>query len=195
MEGVSCTGKSTLAANVAARLGWQTIGCYYHVADDPSVLGAPIARSDTELLNALTAHLGIEQERHRQATAALAQDGGVIMDRSVDTLLAHARAIGRLRRLDVDARARAAVARQVTASAAVVPDLTLLLTAEPAALVRRAASRPGLPPIYYDPKFAEHFNGHFTDPISPRCVRIRADAAPDQILEMALAQVAMVGRT
>ncbi|WP_248966366.1 (d)CMP kinase [Sphaerisporangium perillae] len=34
IEGVSCTGKSTLAARLATRLGWQTIECYYHVAND-----------------------------------------------------------------------------------------------------------------------------------------------------------------
>jgi thymidylate kinase len=192
IEGVSCTGKTTLAAGLTAQLGWQAIACYFHVAADPSILGAPMAASDAELLQALDAHLDVEQQRHLLAASALTRDGGVILDRSVDTLLAHARAIGRLRGWDVNRQARTAVARQVTANAAAVPDLTLLLTADAATLAARAVSRPDLPAIYYDSEFAEHFNGHFSDPMSPRCVRIRTDTTPTEVLENALAEVAAV---
>jgi thymidylate kinase len=194
VEGASCAGKTTLAAGLADRLGLEAIGCYYHVAEDPSVLGEPVARSESELLQALAAHLEIEQERHRQALAAAARDGGVILDRSVDTLLAHVQAISRIQGLNATSQARTMVTRRITAEAAAVPHLTLLLTAEPTVLARRAASRPGLPGIYYDPEFAAHFNDHFHEPVSPRCVRIRSDATAVEILELALAEVAMAGR-
>lgn len=193
IEGVSCTGKSTLAAGLAAHLGWEVIDCYHHVADDPTVLGEPIAGSEAEQLAALAAHLDVEKERCRLAWLALARRGGVILDRSIDTLLAHLYAIGRLQHLDATAQARAMVAQQVGAGAAVVPDLTVLLTAGPAVLADRASTRPGLPSIYYDAAFAEHFNRHFAAPVSPRCVRIDSAAGRDQVLDAALAQLALAG--
>jgi dTMP kinase len=189
VEGVSCTGKSTLAAALADRLGWAAIGCYYHVADDPSVLGEPLATSEAEQLHALKAHFAIEERRHQQAQAAAARDGGVILDRSVDTLLAHLRAAGRIRGLNAEEPARTLVVQQLAAGAAALPDLTLLLVADPAALAARAASRPGLPGIYYDPLFAAHFNAHFTSPLSPRCVTLDAGTSPAAVRDAALAEI------
>ncbi len=195
VEGVSCTGKTTLAADLAGRFGWETIGCYYHVADDPSVLGEPVAASEAEQLAALTVHFTIEKKRARRARAALTRDGAVIMDRSVDTLLAHLGAVGRIQGLNAAARARAMVAERVAADAAVVPDLTLLLTANPAVLAARAATRPGLPPIYCDPLFAAHFNDHFTDPIAPRCVRLDTSRGRGEVLEAALTHITQAAVT
>jgi dTMP kinase len=202
IEGVSCTGKSTLAAGLAERLGWQVIGCYHHVANDPAVLGESLAHSEAEQLAALTAHLTVEVERTRRATAALAHDGAVIVDRSVDTLLAHLRAVGRMQRLDVTAttrQARATVSDRVAEGLAIIPDLTLLLVAEPAVLTTRGACRPDLPPLYYDSVFAGHFNEHFANPVSPRCVRLDGDADRTLVLGAALAEivktaVALTGR-
>ncbi|MFC4060226.1 AAA family ATPase [Planomonospora corallina] len=189
VEGTSCVGKSTLAEALAGRFGWEAIGCYYHVADDPAVLGEPVATCEAQQLEALAAHLAVETERARRARAALARDGAVIVDRSVDTLLAHLGAIGHLHGLDARTRARAMVAAQVTAGTAVLPDLTLLLTADPAVLAARAATRPGLPAIYYDPRFAAHFNAHFTDPVSRRCVRVDGGLDRGEVLEEALAHI------
>jgi dTMP kinase len=190
IEGASCTGKSTLAAGLAARLGWESIGCYYHVADDPSVLGEPLATCEAEQLAAFEAHLPIEQERHRRAQAALSRDGAVILDRSVDTLLAHLTAVGRIQGLDATGRARARAAERVRVGAVSVPDLTLLLTAGPAVLAARAETRSGLPSIYYDPVFTAHFNDHFADPVTPRCVRLDAGRPREQVLDCALAAIA-----
>lgn len=186
VEGVSCTGKSTLASELARHFGWQVVDCYYHVADDPTVLGEPVARFKDALLAALDAHLLIEAERQRQAAIAVDRDGGVVMDRSIDTLLAHVRAVGRLRGFDVTAAARTMVSESVRAGTAVVPDVTLLLTAASDTLALRARTRPGLPAVYYDPRFSEHFNEHFTDPMTARCLPIGADAPAPAVLATAL---------
>lgn len=186
VEGVSCTGKSTLAGELARHFGWPVVDCYYHVADDPTVLGEPVARTGDALLSALDAHLLIEAERQRRAAAAVRREGGVVMDRSVDTLLAHVRAVGRLRGFDVTATARTMVEERVRAGTAVVPDVTLLLTAALDVLSLRARARPGLPAVYYDPRFSEHFNDHFADPIATRWLPLNADAPATAVLAAAL---------
>lgn len=190
IEGVSGTGKSTLAASLAHQLGWGTISCYYHVAENPTVLGEPLAISEDEQLAAVAAHLVVEEQRHRQAQAVLARHGGVILDRSVDTVLAHLGAVGHIQGLDAKTQARALVTEGIAAGAAAVPGLTLLLTATPEVLRSRATRRPGLPSLYYDPAFVAHFNAHFADPLSPHCVRLNAEANPDEVLRAALTQIA-----
>ncbi|GAA0425458.1 hypothetical protein Acor_78680 [Acrocarpospora corrugata] len=198
IEGVSCTGKSTLAASLAGQFAWQVVPCYYHVAADPAVLGKPLASSEGEQLAALTAHLRIEAERRHQADAALARDGAVILDRSIDTLLAHLTAVGQLQGLDVPttvARARTLIDEAVTASAAVLPDLTLLLLATPAVLARRGATRPDVSRLYYDPAFASHFNEYFARPLSPHCVQLDANADPAAVLSTALTAISSATST
>ncbi|WP_170322732.1 dTMP kinase [Acrocarpospora macrocephala] len=188
IEGVSCSGKTTLATRLADPFGWQVVPCYYHVAADPGLLGEPLATSEDEQLAALTAHLLVEAERRHRADAALARDGAVILDRSIDTLLAHLTAVGQLQGLDVPAtvsRARTLIDQAVSAGTAVVPDLTLLLIATPTALATRGVTRPDVPRLYYDPNFAAHFNQYFADPISPRCMRLDANADPAALLSTA----------
>ncbi|MEV7971163.1 hypothetical protein AB0O34_34995 [Sphaerisporangium sp. NPDC088356] len=193
IEGVSCTGKTTLAASLGEQLGWEVIGCYFHFAPDPSVLGRPIADSEAEQLTSLAAHFPVEAQRHKSALAAAVRDGGVILDRTVNTLLAHIRAVGHLQDLNATAMARSLVAHQIAAGTATVPDLTLLLTGDAAVLADRAYSRPALPAIYYAPDFAKHFNAHFDDPIG-RCVRLDATAEPGTVLKAALAQISQARR-
>jgi dTMP kinase len=189
LEGVSSTGKSTLAARLAARLGWTVIPCYYHVADDPAALGEPLVDTEQQQLAALDVHLEIEERRCRLAGSAAARDGGVLLDRSVDTLLAHVRAAGRLRGLDTEDEARRRVEERIARGQAVRPDLTLLLTADVGELVRRAASRPGLHHVFRDPAYVEQFNAHFDRPLSPRWLTLDSIVAPDALLAAALAHI------
>jgi thymidylate kinase len=63
--------------------------------------------------------------------------------------------------------------------------VTLLLEAGHEVLARRAEARPGLPPLYYDPDFTRGFNGHFADPITPRCLVIDATADANDVAEQA----------
>lgn len=188
LEGVSSTGKSTLAAALADRLGWQTIPCYYHLAADPAALGELLVDTREQQLAALDAHLRIEARRQRLAAAAQARDGGILLDRSVDTLLAHVRAAGHLRGVNAREQARRRVQEQIDRGAAVRPDLTLLLTADADELARRSASRHAMPELFLDPEFIAQFNAHFTDPVAAFCHRLPA-AGRKATLTAALARI------
>lgn len=192
-EGVSNSGKTTLAKELGQRLGTETVGCYQHVAKDPALLGRPLARSEQELLNALRVHLSVEEERLRLAADAVEHTGMVIMDRSVDTVLAHLRAVGHLQGLDAEATARSLVKVRCAAGRAVVPDLTLLLIASPQQLAHRGKLRPEVPSLYYAEDFATHFYGHFADPIAKHVVWIDANQSPEDLVLRALEEIQQHG--
>lgn len=193
IEGVSCTGKTTLAGALARHFGTEPIDCYRHVAKDPSLLGEPVALSHEQLLNGLAAHLAVEEERLAAAQRILGCHGTVVMDRSVDTTLAHLTAMGELSGIDAREPARQLVQARAAQGRVAVPDLTLLLRASPAELQRRARRRPELPGIYYAPNFARHFNAHFDNPVTLRCVPIDVDAPTDAVLAMAHACLQKAG--
>ncbi|MYW02320.1 AAA family ATPase [Streptomyces sp. SID3343] len=187
IEGVSCTGKTTLAFALAARLGHTSlVPCYYHAAPDASALPDPDASSEDEQLDALVVHLEIELLRQHRAQAAVERGCHVVLDRTVDTLLAHLRAIGEMKNLDANARARSLVAERVDCGQAVVPDVTLLLHADDDVLSERASARIAMPGIYYDPRFAQAFHTHFLDPITPKLLRLDASRPADDVLERAV---------
>jgi dTMP kinase len=194
IEGVSCTGKTTLAAALARRLAATMPGpageacvvpCYYHAAPEPQVLSSPDVRDEAGQLAALAALLSVEQLRSRQARRALGQGRTVVLDRTVDTLLAHVRGVGRVCGLDATVPARALVNAAITRGDVAVPAVTLLLEAGHETLARRAAARPGLPLLYYDEDFTFGFNGHFTDPVTPCCLAVDAAAGADAVAEQA----------
>ena len=194
IEGVSCTGKTTLAAALARRLAATMPGpageacvvpCYYHAAPDPQVLFNPDVRDEAGQLAALAALLDVEQLRSQQARRALGQGRPVVLDRTVDTLLAHVRGAGRVRGLDATVPARALVNAAIGRGDVAVPAVTLLLESGHEALAWRAAARPGLPPLYYDEDFTRGFNGHFAHPVTPRCLAVDAAAGADDVVQQA----------
>jgi dTMP kinase len=194
IEGLSCTGKTTLAAAISARLGRTTVvPCYHHTAPDPSALPGPYLRpgprerQEDEQLDALAVYLNIEVLRRRRTRAATEPGRHVVLDRTVDTLLAHVRGVGDMNGLDVNTPARALVAEQLGRDDAVLPDLTLLLRAGHEVLAARARTRVAMPSLYYDPVFADGFHAHFRDPLTPMCVPIDAAAPADQVAGQALA--------
>jgi dTMP kinase len=186
LEGVSCVGKTSLATALAARLpGAAIVDCYYHTAPDPGRLPQPNSPTAYEQLSNLLMLMQLEALRRDRALHAQRRGHLVILDRTVDTLLAHAHAIGRLRGFDCDAAARALVLEHPI----VVPDVTLLLRAGPDVLAKRAARRPGMPSILYDPEFTEHFNSYFQGPLAPLCVPLDATAPLHDLAEQATAAV------
>jgi dTMP kinase len=179
IEGVSCAGKTTLARALAPHLDNPVIiPCYYHVAPDPTKLPTPRARTARQQLAGLAHFLELETVRLNLARAAEAEGRDVILDRTVDTVLAHAHAVGRLAGFDCDRDARSMVARQAVA----IPDLTLALTADPGVLAARATRRPGLPSIFYDAEFSEHFNAYFHRPLALSCTTLDTTADPPERL-------------
>jgi len=186
LEGVSCTGKSTLARALAARLGGTTVvPCYYHAAPDPSALPSPKVSSETDQIDALIIHLRIEETRMLAVRQALSRCSQVVLDRTVDTLLAHLHAVGEMNGLDANAHARALVGQRISQGLAAVPDVTLLLRADHELLAARARARPGLPPLYYNAEFTRGFHAHFQRPVTPVCLAIDAGLPAGQVLEQA----------
>jgi len=187
LEGVSCTGKTTLAVTLAARLGaTSVVPCYFHAAPDPSALPSPQVSSEAEQLEALAILLEIELLRLRRCQAAVERGCHVVLDRTVDTLLAHLRAVGEMNNLDANVRARALVEDCINHGEAVIPDVTLLLRADHAVLAERARTRVAMPSLYYDPVFTEGFHAHFHDPLTRACLPVDAGCLPDQVLKQAL---------
>ncbi|MDG4834868.1 hypothetical protein O7627_36990 [Solwaraspora sp. WMMD1047] len=186
LEGVSCVGKTSLATALAARCpGTAVVDCYYHTAPDPGRLPRPDSPTAYEQMSNLLMLLQLETVRRDRALNAQRQGHLVILDRTVDTLLAHAHAIGRLRGFDCDTAARALVLQHPI----VVPDVTLLLRASPGVLAERAARRRGMPQILYHPEFTEHFNGYFHSPMAPLCMPLDATAPLDDLAEQAMAAI------
>jgi dTMP kinase len=186
LEGVSCVGKTTLAAALAARLvaagvAAVVVRCYYHAAPDPSRLPPPDSATADEQLAALRVLLQVEALRRTAALNAAGQGQLVILDRTVDTLLAHAHAMGRLHGYDCDVQANALVRDQPI----VVPDLTLLLSASDEVRARRAAHRAGMPRVFYDSTFTRYFTDHFEQPLVARLVRIRTDGRAEHVTDQA----------
>ncbi|MFJ6769999.1 hypothetical protein ACIQOV_03290 [Kitasatospora sp. NPDC091257] len=184
IEGVSCVGKTTLAAALATHLGEPAvIPCYYHASPDPSRLPKPEPFTAEHQLANIAQFLDVEDLRLARTLLALAEGWDVILDRTVDTLLAHAHAVGRMHGFDCDDQAQLAVTSRTVA----MPDLTIVLTADPEALARRARLRKGMPTIFYDRHFSEHFNAYFDHPLAPAVVRLdTTTGSPEDLTERAL---------
>ncbi|TDE32139.1 AAA family ATPase [Actinomadura sp. 6K520] len=196
VEGVSCTGKTTLTRALAGRSAGCLaatdtprevciVPCYYHAAPDPKTLSNREVKTEADQLALLAAHLEVEQLRDRQARSARARGSVVVLDRTVDTLLAHVRAVGHLRGLDARAQARRLVTEAIDRGHVAVPAVTLLLQASHEVLSQRAQTRTGMPPLYYDPDFTQAFQGHFADPITAHCLVINATGGADQVVDQA----------
>ena len=180
IEGVSCVGKTTLATQLATHLNRPAIiPCYYHASPDPTLLPTPEPFTAEHQLANIAQFLDVEGLRLARATQALAEGRDVILDRTVDTLLAHAHAVGRIHGFDCDDQAR----HLVTSRAVAMPELTVVLTAEPDVLARRARLRKGMPTIFYDRHFSEHFNAYLAHPLAPAVALI--DATNDSLDDLA----------
>lgn len=186
IEGVSCVGKSSLAAELADRLGRTTVvPCYFHSVLDPHMLPPIVAGTPGEQIAGLRRLLEVETVRRTRALAAQAHGRTVVLDRTVDTLLAHTVAVSALMDFGIEFAARRLVDRHVV----VVPDITLLLTAPFEVRQGRAKWRQAMPELLYARDFTDHFLSYFRDPIAPVCVRLDASRP---LAELALHAVAVL---
>ncbi|MGO4299389.1 hypothetical protein [Leifsonia sp. RAF41] len=179
IEGPSLSGKTTLIARIlAAHTQVFHFGCYVEA------LGAsPIPPFDPgSTAGQVEAFLVFAQvEAERSAKLALLDPAySVLFDRSIDSLLAHAYALDKLRRYDSLPRVRD-LAAQLPVS---VPDATFFLDAAPSLLRSRLETRMGaLPPMFIDDEFVAAFKEFFEldMQLSPSVTFIDAASVEDVI--------------
>ena len=186
-EGPSYAGKTTAIASIAGHDPHAAVfDCYVRGLSRQDV---PPARTHTrdEQLAAFELFMGIECERVRRIPDMVA--GGlpptlVILDRSVDTLLAHAYALDILFRMDV----REAIAKRLAELPHLVPDLTLYLDADTSTLhARRAVDGSAGDYFLHEPRFLEPWRDYFSDEglkITQRIEWIDASGAPSEVAEL-----------
>jgi dTMP kinase len=175
IEGPANAGKTTAALALAAMIGASYLPCY------ASCLGAaecPRARTRTaaEQHAATRTFLAVEADRVRRA-AEEREEALIVLDRSVDSLLAHAYALD----ARFDLGAFPGVRRLVDGAEKVVPDVTFLLAPAPAELAGRPSR--GLPSILRDPEFNRDFLRFFScgPLVTRKLVRVPAADSDTQV--------------
>jgi dTMP kinase len=132
--------------------------CYVRSIPRPEDIPRPATESAAEQLAAFDTFMAIEEGRVLQAAA---HQGPVILDRSVDTLLAHAYALDRMYSFNVFRQVRERLDRLPHLR----PDHTLYLDVsdETLALRRKAAGHAAVEPEYFlhDPRFLGHTQSYF----------------------------------
>ncbi|MFE7528915.1 hypothetical protein ACFU7Y_24835 [Kitasatospora sp. NPDC057542] len=147
------------------------IPCYYQASPDPTRPPVPEPFTAEHQLDNITQFLDVEDLRLTRARQALAKGRDMILGRTVDTLLAHAHAVGRMHGFDCDDQARRLAASRPVAMA----DLTIVLAADPDVLACRARLRKGMPTIFYDRHSSEHFNAYLAHPLAPTVAPLDAN--------------------
>lgn len=186
LEGPSYAGKSTAIRHLRTRgiEEWAFVSdCYVqHIARRTDIPPARTA-SAAEQLAAFETFMGIEGARVRQALARTKPV--VLLDRSVDTLLAHAHALDALFGYDIHHRLR----DRLQELPFLRPHHTLYLDvpAEELALRRKAAGHTAAESEYFlhEPAFLSHTRDYFVSAAQPLVSRevtvIPADAGPDAV--------------
>lgn len=191
LEGPCLAGKTSLARDFTAALrtccNVVTIPCYVDLAGELTLppLDAFDAASQHD---AVRFFLDVEHTRARILRLARSADL-VLIDRSVDTLLAHVYALDNLH-----GTAALPGARQIVRDTpwVISPDLTLHLDVPSEAVRQRLSSRPGFPELLVREDFNHHFNEYFAiqDQCVARCiVRLDATLPPQELTSRATRQV------
>jgi dTMP kinase len=161
LEGPSYAGKTTALRHLRTTglvADALILECYVRSIPRPEDIPRPATESADEQLTAFDTFMAVEERRVLQAAA---HQGPVILDRSVDTLLAHASALDRMYSFDVFRQLRERLDRLPHLR----PDHTLYLdvSAETLALRRKAAGHTATEPEYFlhDPRFLGHTRSYF----------------------------------
>ena len=156
LEGPCLSGKSTVAHQLTQMAAdCLVFPCY--VAELSVVPPEPVASSQAEQLASTALFLEIESKRFDRVTSSTATL--VLLDRSIDTLAAHALAVAHYLAKPGGYSDTLSLIRGEPKR--LVPDVTFFLEVPTAELRRRSASFPHLPPVYYDPSFLRGFREHF----------------------------------
>lgn len=161
LEGPSYAGKTTAIASISEddpRIA--VFSCYVrHLPRE--AIPPPRTHTREEQLAAFELFMTVERDRV-QRVSDMAADGSpprlVILDRSVDTLLAHAYALDTLFEMGV----RGAIAKRLTELPYLVPDLTIYLDVDtPTLHARRAADCSAGDYFLHEPDFLEPWRDRF----------------------------------
>lgn len=186
LEGPSYAGKSTVIGHLRTR-GIEerafVSDCYVQHIDRRADIPPARTASAAEQLAAFETFMGIEGARVRKALVSAKPV--VLLDRSVDTLLAHAHALDALFGYDVHHRLR----DRLQELSFLRPHHTLYLDvpAEELALRRKAAGHTAAESEYFlhEPAFLAHARDYFVSagqpPVSREVTVIPADTNPDAV--------------
>jgi dTMP kinase len=161
LDGVSLVGKTTLAEQFVATVrGSTTIPCFSHFLARPGDRALSYLPSTApEELAVLSQYLFAEQRRLERLRAVENASTVIVVDRTVQTLLAHTRFLERTGGYPVFEKAQ----RLIRSAPHIVPDHTVLLTAAQSEIGRRVRSRPGIEPVIYGEPLAAAYVAHFHD--------------------------------
>lgn len=194
LEGPSYAGKSTVIRHLRhTALGSQAFvsDCYVkHIAHRDDI---PPARTDSAAAQLAAFERFMEIEAARVAEAVASGRCLVILDRSVDTLLAHAYALDALFGYSVHHQLR----DRLTTLSFLRPDHTLYLDvpAERLHLRRRIAGHTAAESEYFlhEPGFLRHARDYFVHPprrpVTQELRVLAADAGPDDVAQAAQALI------
>lgn len=174
LEGPSLAGKTSLARRVIAAGVFEIIPEYTDaVPSSPH----PEQRTIDGQLAAFRFFMTIEAERCNTASRSLRP---IVLDRSVDTLLAHAFALETMNGL----ACYAAVRGELASYSYLVPDLTLFLDASVQDIVQRRGNASPRPRLLLDPHYVKCFRQYFAEEpmVSRDCRFMTSDAAAELLL-------------
>lgn len=158
IEGPSLAGKSTFIRALKARLPQVTVFPCYVDALDPAAVPAVNPGSTAGQLAAFRAFSSVERSRV-DAAETLPSDSLVLLDRSIDTLLAHAYSVDQLHGY----RSLPAIVAELERHPFLTPDLAVYVDTPPSTLTARLKSRaPSFPSELVDLRFLALFREHFT---------------------------------
>lgn len=158
IEGPVLAGKSTLADNLRRLSPWplHVAPCYvdYAIASGvelPPVMGGTISEQEA----ALRTYIDLDRRRYR----TLPQSGIVLLDRTLDTLLAHSEGIAAIGGPDVTRIAAEHYSQLI--SVGLRPSLTFFIETRHTTQIERLTSRRLMPTELVDPTFNQAFQNYF----------------------------------
>lgn len=181
LEGPSFSGKTTLLLYLKSQLGCElTVAsnrCYVAEITQSDQIPLAHTRSTNDQLSAFRLFMNIEAKRVQRLNQFDHDADILLLDRSVDTLLAHAYTLDRLLGYDAYQQARALLRCMVH----LVPHETIYLDAGPETLqTRRELLEAPFDSFLIDPAFVARFREYFLTnlPISARVHIINAEVDP-----------------
>lgn len=183
LEGPSYAGKTTAIATITRdRARTAVFDCYVRELR-PGPIPEPRTRSRAEQIEAFTTFMQVEACRVERAEQLTETTDVLVLDRSVDTLLAHAHALDVLYGLGAMAEAAALLPDLPH----LVPDLTIYLDPAPITVRSRRAATGARPDYFlHDPAFLVAWRGYFLGRgqyVTRQIQRVNANVTADELAE------------